>query len=283
MRSVYCVPLVLVSLATPAVFAEVANFSLFRIPELPNGLVVRGITNSGIVYGDAATPGQRKGFLLKNGAFTFFEAPNAQTTQIFGANDAGDFIGTGFTANSPIIAFLVRSGVLTILPSPPPGFGSFGFSGINNRGVIIGGSFSGGHRHGFILKNGSYTSIDAPGCFNTTFHAITSNEEIAGTCDAQSFIYKNGAFRFFQYPGASQTDIRGINDHGDMVGLAIFPSGHVPEFTYWVLRKGTFETPEVFGLFTSVSGISNSGQIAGAYHIADPVTHVVLKSYGFIQ
>src|SRR5262249_27709836 len=151
MKRIYWAPALLAFLSTAAAFAEVENLSIFRIPGAIGLTDIIGITNSGVVYGSVSTaPYQRKGFFLKNGTFSFWEYPNETVTQIFGANDAGDFIGTAFSyinnTFTPVLPFVVRSGAITVL-TPPANYTSLFLTGINNRGVIVGHYFDGTYEH----------------------------------------------------------------------------------------------------------------------------------------
>ena len=56
--------------------------------------------------------------------------------------------------------------------------------GINNRGEIGGVYFDAdGNQHGFVLSNGTYTSIDVPGGANTGVFSINATGEIVGSYD----------------------------------------------------------------------------------------------------
>ena len=70
------------------------------------------------------------------------------------------------------------------LPSGDYGAGTYGAAyGINNRGDIVG-TYVGGGLHGFLYSNGTYTTLDAPGSFDTQVFGINDRGQIAGDAEA---------------------------------------------------------------------------------------------------
>ncbi len=107
--------------------------------------------------------------------------------------------------------------------------------GINNRGQIVG-SYNG---HGFLLDNGTFSTIDVPG-------------ENLGTSER-----------------VSSTVAVGINDAGQIVGeysvVFVVPGGF-PQAHGFLLEKGKFTTidvPDFSRVFNHPLGINNRGQIVG--------------------
>ena len=98
--------------------------------------------------------------------------------------------------------------------------------GINPSGVIVGRYVDSGHvTHGFVLENGTYTSIDFPGAVgsggtNPTW--INANGTITGTYGtsngSNAFTLSKGVFTTIDYPGATLTQGYGVSDSGIVVG-----------------------------------------------------------------
>ncbi len=146
--------------------------------------------------------------------------------------------------------------------------------GINDRGDIVGDyafdligpSFS----HGFILRNGQFTSIpDPPGLVNPNVHGINNRGDIVGFgYDASGaphgFMFDGTNFTSIDVPGASQSIALGINDRGQIVGEVVLDDG--TRISGFLLDHQAFTLIDVPGAFsTAIYGINNQGQIAGTY------------------
>ena len=104
---------------------------------------------------------------------------------------------------------------------------------LNERGDVVG-----RHRfrdedgfllpfHGFLFKDGEYTSIDVdlPGVVATLAYGINNRGAISGRyIDGpdgnvpHGFVLRRGKLTTFDFPGASRTFLFGINNRGDTVG-----------------------------------------------------------------
>jgi hypothetical protein len=78
-----------------------------------------------------------------------------------------------------------------------------------------------GH-HGFLLKKGTFTAIDAPGATSTDAHGINASGDIVGvyrTADGdQGYLLDADGFTSLDFPDAIGTSAMSINDRGDIVG-----------------------------------------------------------------
>ncbi len=103
-------------------------------------------------------------------------------------------------------------------------------SGINAAGAVVGWYVdSAGATHGFLLKDGNYTTIDYPGAVVTQPRAINSQGDIVG-CHSEDatripggigchgFLLQNGTFTPLDYPGKYGLIPARINDAGHVVG-----------------------------------------------------------------
>jgi uncharacterized membrane protein len=82
--------------------------------------------------------------------------------------------------------------------------------------------------HGFLLSNGKFTTIDAPGAqpgFEfTVASGINPRGDIVGTYidssfNSHGFLLSNGVFTTIDVPGAVETVAFGINAQGEIVGI----------------------------------------------------------------
>jgi hypothetical protein len=131
-----------------------------------------------------------QGWIYKNGAYTFFNAPGAdpnnQGTITYGENNAGSIVGYTIDTSGVYHGFerFVNGSFLTI---DPPGTQGTQAGGINNFGVIDGNYLdASGTIHGFLLKNGVYTTFDEPGYGNTILTGINDRGQLVG------FAWNNG-------------------------------------------------------------------------------------------
>ena len=189
-------------------------------------------------------------------------------------------------------------------------------TGINARGDIVGiyvtDTFN---MHGFLLSNGTFTTIDVPGAtfpgppttggtFATAINpqgdivgyyndsslgsggtfatAINPQGDIVGYYNDSSlgfrgFLLSGGTFTTIDVPGSGGTTAPlGINARGDIVGSYFDSvSGHVFGF---LLRDGAYSTIAVPGAdATGASGINSRGDIVGGYYEGP-----LFASHGFL-
>lgn len=141
-------------------------------------------------------------------------------------------------------------------------------------------------QHGFVLKNGSFTTIDAPftGATNTVAAGINNRGEVVGsyqdaTGSAHGFTLKNGVFTSIDFPGPDVVDTvaSAINDAGTIVGSYYDLNSN--QNRGFVLIGGKFtsiDAPFTDACCTRALGINNWGEIVGDYVQGD-------LSFGFTQ
>jgi probable HAF family extracellular repeat protein len=82
--------------------------------------------------------------------------------------------------------------------------------------------YLGDRTHGFLLDNGSYTTVDAPGLPNAIANGINNSGQIVGSySDAagdHGFLFDLGSYTTLDVPGSAGTAVTGINDSGQIVG-----------------------------------------------------------------
>ena len=126
----------------------------------------------------------------------------------------------------PKIAF--AQGLFVSLDYPAAGVTDTEATAISPSGVIVGRWYDASHvKHGFILQNGTYSSVDVPGAAQnadgTDPAYINSNGTISGTYRAgdgnlYAFTLRNDVYTKIQYPGATATWGFGIGNDGTVVG-----------------------------------------------------------------
>jgi len=168
----------------------------------------------------------------------------------------------------------------------PPG-GWFAFAaGVNNHGIVVGGSCVPPQQcnypettNGFSYSNGVFTAINYPGALSTGAFGINDLGQIVGgycltvTVCGQSqiatdhgFLDSNGTFTELDYPGARNTQAMAINKTGVIVGEYDDPiTGGPHSFLY---QNGQYKIIDFPGaLSTHASAINNAGVVAGYYEL----------------
>ena len=101
-------------------------------------------------------------------------------------------------------------------------------AGINDAGQIVGYYYSPG-THSFLLSDGAYITLDAPGTFNQAW-GINNAGQIVGTyfigIDFHGFLFSDDQYTLLDVPSATRTSAGGINDAGEVVGGYLSDSFH---------------------------------------------------------
>jgi len=265
------------------------------------GSNVNGISNTGQVVGTQVDVNNAS-------TFTNFTGTPAATTQLntgagqiaFGINSAGDVVG----GNGTTAFFLPNGGSLQSLATPTGAINAFG---INDNGNIVGQFTSGSNTPGFVLTSSAsivFTTINQPtGITSDVINAqgINNNGLVIGF-----YLGNDGQVHGFRAtapatpgtitstaitdpaippvagePGATFvfSQILGINDSGLAVGYygdsttsqhGYFYNTNTGLYTFLDDPAAQFHNGvEV----TQITGISNSGEIAGFYTDANGLAH----------
>ena len=168
----------------------------------------------------------------------------------------------------------------SVVPAQGPHalFHSFDFPGARNTqatSMTLGGDIVGryynsdGSHHGFLLQNGTFSTIDFPGAVITDPEWISESRVIVGYYNDGSFNHGfqliGGRFNTIDYPGFPDTIVAGIGLDGDMVGGASNSFG--TEFHGFLLRHGNFsliDFPSSSVTFQEATMIA-AGRIVGGY------------------
>src|SRR5438270_7660184 len=232
--------------------------------------------------------------------FTALDEPNGPTTAI-GINDQGDIVGE-YVGGTPCVQFhgyVRHAGTYMTLADPAPGATHTTAHGINDPGVIVGyystspcvngaGPTGCPHCHGFLLRNGVYTTLDAqiPGVTVTGTRALGINPrgDVVGRYDdsraqQHGFLLRGNVYTTIDFPGARITRATGINARGDIVGS--YGDSICASFCHPFLRssQGNYTTPNVAvaGATTPIFawGINARGDIVGTYTDSQNQTNTV--------
>jgi hypothetical protein len=188
----------------------------------------RGINNVRTIDGDFFNVADNSfhGFILTGSTFTQFDIGPGLSTDLFGINDAGNFVGAYGSTVQVTQAFVNITGTTTVITIP--GQDDASASGINNLNQVAGdySTNSGLLRHGFFRdSNGALTfPIDFPGATITVQNGINDRGWIVGRYDLADnidhgfFLKLPNTFISFDYPGATGTSFNGINKNGLISG-----------------------------------------------------------------
>ena len=164
------------------------------------------------------------------------------TTWLFDVNNAGQIVG-GYnefelavpnSSSHGIHSFLFDGATFTLIDHPSAVASALPVTyaiGINDTGDIVGGynDSQDSTRHGFVLRNGTFTILDMPRAPFTDLHDINNFGDIIGeslTCSSFSFLYtpKGGFSCIVGTPLGKPTLVPslagGLNNVGQIVGEA---------------------------------------------------------------
>jgi uncharacterized membrane protein len=141
-------------------------------------------------------------------------------------------------------------------------------TGINNAGVMVGTyEDSAGTYHGYILKDGKVTTLDAPHSTTTSVGNIKPNgstEIVGGYLNARGrelgFLYINGHYSDIRGPkGSTAAAANAINDDGDIVGSYKDSNGVTEGY---LLTKHGYTSFNVFmSQINAATGINDKGKL----------------------
>ncbi len=214
--------------------------------------------------------------------------PGAPETQVFGINDHGIAVGTGYGLDVYPFVYNVKTGTFTDVANVA-GYNSTSFLGISDSGRLAGNvdDFVQGTRSGLVRDvQGANTVFLHPDAVSLTEARGVNNQGlVSGSRDATgregeyafAFVYDPMKGTFSDFAESFSTLAHGINAQGDVVGSAIFLGGFGPadpcpglpgnpdNKRYGWLRTadGSLTYFTVNGERTSARGINDRGQIAG--------------------
>jgi probable HAF family extracellular repeat protein/YD repeat-containing protein len=211
------------------------------------------------------------GFLLRQGRYTGFDAPDAvlQTVPL-GINNPGVIVGKFTTADGVDHGFRrdARGRYTTI---DFPGAVATQLNKINDRGQIAGryqNTPGGPFFRGLLVLDGRLMKLDFPGAMYTQPFGINNRGQVVGsyqTSDGRfhGFRWERGRFTTIDKPGAPGTSLVDVNDRGQILGATGDPDDPA-SLRAFLLDRGRFVTFRAPGAPATVPyDINNRGQIAG--------------------
>ena len=190
----------------------------------------RGINARGDIVGYYVDGSGNHGYLWKKNepAPVAINVSGANFTEAYGINARGDIVGR-YRVGTTFHGFLLRGD-----PAVPNNYDRVDapFSdvtltfavAINSRGDIAGQykRAADPHTHGFVLRNGEFTTIDVPGATLTSANGMDAEGFIVGPYEVggvrHGYRWHDGEFTLIDLQGATVTHAAGINPRGEIVG-----------------------------------------------------------------
>lgn len=203
-------------------------------------------------------------------------APGVWRTWCFDMNGPGDMVGYYVSGGNK--AFVRVDGAYYSLH--PTGATSSMAWGINSSDDIVGEYTAGGVQHGFLIRDGEFTTLDLARIFMTHPRDINARGDIVGFYMATSpaspavgfLLEPDGTFTDVWYPGSVSTSAIGLNDHGDVTGEYKDASGLIHGFVRF--DDGDYEQIDYpWAISTSVQKIASNGTAVGYFYDAGSKSH----------
>ena len=254
------------------------------LPEgYPNGLVLTGINNQGVVLGNEwrEETHASTGFVDRGGKRTWLD------TLMFasGINDSGTI---GGTAGDIITAGYVVDGAGAVMLPPMQPQGSVSVAALNGRGHAVGsvdavqqpgvsngGGGAGGSygeslydSHAYIYRDGAVTDLgtlaghrySAAAAVNDNGLVAGHSRERAGEGIRRAFLHDGTGMLDLGTLGGAESWAAGINDSGAVVGVSSMADGGVHAFLY---AGGAMVDLDPDGGNSEAFDINNAGQVVG--------------------
>lgn len=230
------------------------------------------------------------------GTFTTIDVPGATGTLALDINAEGVIVGRYGMAGQTHGFLATPAGELITIDFPGASFTVA--TSLNDRGDIVGQyalPSAPTQRHGFLLKDGVFSSFDPPGSTFTNALGINERGDIVGRyctlsrCrapgngDFRGFLLRDGEFTILDVPGALETDAFKINDSGQIVG-GFVTAGHEEDLFLWKKNALTMiALPNGKPVSLDNGGINERGDVVGVYcDGAPPCLIVPTGTHGFL-
>jgi hypothetical protein len=217
------------------------------------------------------------------GHYTPVTVPGGKQVMPQGISDSGVIVGCEEAGNGTRqVGFVGKEGKFTVLSDPAAGTeGTTCPFSVNAAGAIVG-YYATNTDHGFVYRNGRFTSINVPGAsgaqgegtFAVDINAagVIVGRYLTGSDSTEhGFVLKDGNFTTINYPPPAHaqhpdTVLTGISDNGTIVGIYTDEDGRTISFGY---RAGKFTVLAVpHARTTQAACISaRSGLVVGDYSI----------------
>jgi hypothetical protein len=176
-------------------------------------------------------------------SFVIVDPPGSVDTRPFGITDSGDVVGLYFTADTKVHGFLLTRGVYTSIDVPgATRTNALGVTELQGRSaeeevpgaaraLAVVGRYDTPDRvvHGYLLRDGTFTTIDYPypagyvGPRFTVATGINPRGDIVGRYQSSDGLFHgftliDGEFTTIDHPAGRSIHALGINHRGDVAG-----------------------------------------------------------------
>jgi len=201
--------------------------------------------------------------------FTTIKVKGAQSTAIYGVNNAGAMVGSYVDSSGVRHGFMLSGGKVTKLDDPK-GTDTYCFA-INKAGSIVGYYATSSHNaQAFLYQKGKFSDIGPAGSTGSQGIGINDHGDVNGNFGdskgGHGFLLKGGKYTTQDVPGAAFTLGGGINNADLMTEEWIDSSSNVESSLYNGKKYTTINVPGEPDSY--VSGINNLGDIVYSWESA---------------
>jgi uncharacterized membrane protein len=198
-------------------------YTTISCPGATAGTFVYGINDNGVIVGYYNENITDVGFVYINGECKSLPKFNGSVPYPLGINNQGHIVGYYFVSPTVTEGFELVGKTYTEISVPNST--STAAVGINLAGTVSGTYQDSAGSHGFLFRNGTYTTFNLPGSGATTEAAgLNDKTLIVGAYDDpttqayEGFVYNTVKYQTLIVPGSVTTFPEAINDSGVVVG-----------------------------------------------------------------
>ncbi|HZQ71238.1 MAG TPA: hypothetical protein VFA68_22125 [Terriglobales bacterium] len=147
------------------------------------------------------------------------DVPGADWTAPSSVNNRGTIVGA-YSQGMNGYGFLLSKNTWTSFDKPDV------IWGLNDHGDMVGNyPADNGHRDGFLLRKGTFTTLNFPGADYTLPISINNAGTVVGyyqifaNSTLHGFIWKDGQFTDYIYPGAGYLFFTDVTEQGELIGF----------------------------------------------------------------
>ena len=223
--------------------------------------------------------------------FTPIDVPGATVTIALDINAEGVIVGRYAMAGQTHGFLRTPAGELVTIDFPGASFTVA--ASLNDRRDVVGQyalPSAPSQRHGFLLKDGVYSSFDPPASTFTNALGINERGDIVGRycvlsrCrapgngDFRGFLLRDGEFTNLDVAGAIETDAFKINGRGQILGGFVTASHEEELFVQKKNSLTMMALPNGKPVSVDTGGLNERGDIVGSY--CDSAAPCVLTPFG---
>jgi YVTN family beta-propeller protein len=225
-------------------------------------------------------------FSTRHGAsFKSFDYPGSTNTQATAITPSGEIVGRYNSSDGRQHGFVLRDDVFSSVDVPGATFTYAAW--VNARGDIVGGYGDSRGGHAYVLRGGTFTTIDFPSASAvcTAGFGISNVGDVVGVefpCNdfihGHGYLFSRGRFTLIDVPGAVGTFPTMVIDSTRIVGTYFGTDGVFHGFLWQAGNFTTIDVPN--STFTWITGINPGGAIVGFYNSKDGNQHGFVLSDG---